>query len=234
MTTRIKDIQASDRPQERLEKLGAQSLSDKELLAMILRSGTKNKNVLDLAQELLLQAGSLQKLTLWDHRDFLRIHGIGTVKALQLASVVEIARRNIQSTLPEDPILDSAELVFHFLRPYSKDLSIEKFWVLSLNRKNRLIRCHENTSGTATSSLVHPREVFQEAIRNNASAIIVAHNHPSGDPSPSSSDIRVTKKLNEASKAIEIELLDHIVIGKKLYSKHFPKGYYSFAENGLI
>jgi DNA repair protein RadC len=136
--------------------------------------------------------------------------------------------------LPEDPILDSAELVFHFLRPYSKDLSIEKFWVLSLNRKNRLIRCHENTSGTATSSLVHPREVFQEAIRNNASAIIVAHNHPSGDPSPSSSDIRVTKKLNEASKAIEIELLDHIVIGKKLYSKHFPKGYYSFAENGLI
>jgi DNA repair protein RadC len=129
--------------------------------------------------------------------------------------------------------MDTPEGVFAWLLPIAEGLSVEKFWALSLNRKNRLIRCEVITSGTATASLVHPREVFRPAIRNSATAIICAHNHPSGDPSPSQADIRVTKQLREAAKIVQIDLLDHIIIGSTSLDPA-QKGFYSFAESGLL
>ena len=201
---RLKDLAVQDRPQERLARLGAAALSDTELLAMLLRSGSRGQNVLALAQHLLATAGSLGALIRWTPADFRRLRGIGPVKALQLVAVMETARR---------------QRLLHDLR--------------RLNRRNRLLRQVEITSGTATSSLVHPREVFREAIREGATAILCAHNHPSGDPAPSAADVQVTRQLREAGRAVDIDLLDHLILGLPALD---PKGlgWYSFRQAGLL
>ncbi len=173
---RVKDLAVSDRPQERLQKLGATALSDTELLAMLLRSGGKGNNVLTIAQQLVTSAGSLRALVQWTDADFRRVKGIGRVKALQLVALMEVARRVLADKGETDPLLNRPELVHEHLLPVFGGLQIEKFWVLCLNRKNRLIKQVEITSGTATSSLAHPREVFREAIRHGATAVICAHN----------------------------------------------------------
>jgi DNA repair protein RadC len=230
---RVRDLAVSDRPQERLEKLGAAALSDTELLAMLLRSGSRGHNVISIAQRLIADAGSLAGLTRWRDEDFRRLKGIGRVKALQLLTVMEIARRVLATDGGLEPILNRPELVFAYFKPVTSGLAVEKFWVLCLNRKNRLIKLAEVTSGTATSSLAHPREVFREAIRHSATAVICVHNHPSGDPAPSAADVQVTRQLRDAAKAVDIELLDHIIVG------HAPadpqgRGYYSFREAGVV
>lgn len=186
---RLKDLAVSERPQERLERLGAVALSDTELLAMLLRSGSRGHNVLALSQQLLTTAGSLAQLVQWTQADFRRLRGIGRVKALQLVAVMEVARRVLAQSGDNAPILNTPELVQQHMAPTIAGLAVEKFWVLCLNRKNRLLRTVEVTSGTATSSLVHPREVFREAIREAATAVICVHNHPSGDPAPSAADL---------------------------------------------
>jgi DNA repair protein RadC len=207
---RIKDMVASERPQERLAKHGAKALSDSEILAMILRCGPRGIDVLTMSSDLLTTAGSLTHLLRWTAADFQKIKGIGTVKSLQLMAVMDFARRILQ-----------------------EDDSVEHFWTLCLDRKNRLIQRVEVTVGTASSCLVHPREVFKEAIRLSASAILVAHNHPSGDPAPSRADIQVTRQLREAAKIIGIDLLDHIILGQKSKDPQ-GLGLYSFNEAGLI
>ncbi len=176
---RLKDLAASERPQERLEKLGATALSDTELLAMLLRSGSRGLNVLAVAQQLISEAGSLAALVQWHDTDFRRIKGIGRVKAAQLITVMEIARRVLASERDVAPVLNRPELVLAHFQPLLPGLAIEKFWVACLNRKNRLLKLVEITSGTATSTLAHPREVFLEAIRHGATAVICVH-HPSG------------------------------------------------------
>ena len=231
--SKLMELAETERPQERLQRLGASALSETELLAMLLRSGSKGHNVLNIASEIINDAGSLSNLVSWDDSEFRRFKGIGKVKALQLVTVVEICRRVLASTNDANPILDAPERIFEFMRSRTIGLEVEKFWSLCLDRKNRLIRSCEVTSGTASHSLVHPREVFREAIRHGASAIICVHNHPSGDPSPSAADIKVTRQLHEASKTIGINLLDHIIIGSP------PKdpngfGYYSFQEYGIL
>ncbi|ACB76266.1 JAB domain-containing protein [Opitutus terrae] len=165
-----------DRPQERLEQFGPTALSDTELLAMLLRSGTHGQDVLTLATRLIAEAGSLAGLIAWKESDFRRLKGIGRVKALQLVTVVEIAKRVLIQKSEESPVLNRADLVADHLFPLARGLQVEKFWVLCLNRKNRLLRRVEVTSGTATAALAHPREVFREAIRESASAVICAHN----------------------------------------------------------
>lgn len=229
----LKDLPPEERPQERLERLGAHSLADRELLAMIIRSGTKQFDVLALADELLMKAGSLSGLLRWDTSDFKRIKGIGKVKALQLSTQVEIAKRMIMGERNLEMILDEPQKVWDYLFPEVRSDSVEKVWVLCLDRKNKLIFAESVTSGTATSSLVHPREVFRPAIRCAASAIILAHNHPSGDPTPSRADMKVTQNIKEASKAVDIELLDHVILGEP---EHCPNqlGYYSFSDSGFI
>lgn len=233
MPNRLREIAVAERPQERLEKHGPQALSDTELLAMLLRSGTRGNDVLTMAGRLIKDAGSLGALIQWQPADFQKLHGIGRVKALQLLTVMEVARRVIGQQSQAEPLLDRAKLVFEHLQPTVAGLEVEKFWVLCLNRKNRLIKCVEVTSGTATAALAHPREVFRAAIREAAAAVICAHNHPSGDPAPSAPDLHVTRQLREASKAVEIELIDHVIVGRPA-TDPIGRGYFSFREAGLL
>lgn len=223
---------AGERPQERLEAKGPTALADTELLAMILRSGSKDRDVLAVAANLIGEAGSLHGLLRWSVDDFMAVRGVGKVKALQLITVMEIARR-VLSQNSEDSTFDSPSKVFDYMLPVAAGLDVEKFWVLCLNRKNRLLRRAEVTSGTAIQSLAHPREVFREAIRTSATAIIAVHNHPTGDPAPSSADIQVTRKLRGAAELVGIDMLDHIIVG---HPGGDPKGvgYYSFSESGVV
>jgi DNA repair protein RadC len=232
---RLKTLAAGERPQERLEKYGARALSDSELLAMLLRSGTQGHDVLTLSNRLIAEAGSLAGLIQWREADFKKLKGIGRIKALQLITVMEIARRTIeQSADPEPlPLIDSAEKAADYFRPLVHGIVVEKFWVLCLNRKNRLIKCVELTSGTATNTLAHPREVFREAIKESAAAVLCAHNHPSGDPSPSSADIKMTRQLRDAAQAVDIQLVDHVILGRPA-SDPAGLGHYSFRAAGLI
>lgn len=230
---RVKDLAVSDRPQERLQKLGPGALSDTELLAMLLRSGGKGNNVLSIAQQLVTEAGSMRALVQWTEADFRRLKGIGRVKALQLVAVMEVARRVLEDKGEVEPLLNRPELVHEHLLPHFAPLQVEKFWVLCLNRKNRLLKQVELTVGTATSSLVHPREVFREAIRHGATAVICAHNHPSGDPAPSAADIQITRQLRDAARAVDIDLIDHVVLGRAAADPQ-GTGYYSFRQAGVI
>jgi len=230
---RVKDLAAGERPQERLERLGPGALSDAELLAMLLRTGSRGHNVISVAQRLIAEGGSLAALTKWTEPDFRRLTGIGRVKALQLVTTMEIATRVLAQSAVVEEVLNRPEKIHQHFRLQVIGLVVEKFWVLCLNRKNRLIRQVEVTSGTATSSLAHPREVFREAIRHGATAVVCAHNHPSGDPAPSAADVQVTRQLREAAKAVDIDLLDHIIIGLAAADPQ-GSGYYSFREAGLI
>lgn len=223
----------SERPQERLESKGPGALSDSELLAMLLRSGTQGQDVITLANRLLQAAGSLTGLLRWSAKDFQALKGIGHVKALQLVTVMEIAKRVVAN--PSAPVaMDTPAAIARFMRPRCLGLAVEKFWVLCLNRKNRLL-CPpaEITSGTAGSTLVHAREVFRTAIKEAASAVVCVHNHPSGDPAPSAADIRVTRTLREAAKTIDIALLDHVIVGTTT-ADPTGLGHYSFRDTGVL
>ena len=215
------------------DSLGTSALSDRELLAMLIRSGTAQNDVLAISDQLIKKAGSLGGLLRWDASDFQSIKGIGKIKALQLSTNVEIAKRMMRSERNKEIILDEAQKVWKFLYPEVRTDSVEKVWVLCLDRKNKLIKAEPVTSGTATGSLVHPREVFRPAIRHGATAIILAHNHPSGDPTPSSADLRVTNKIFEASKAVDLEMHDHVIVGEP---SNCPNGigYYSFSESEML
>ena len=230
---RLRDMAVNERPQERLERHGAAALSDTELLAMLLRSGSKDLDVLALSSRMIAESGSLAGLLTWKESDFKKLKGIGRVKALQLITVIEVARRVLSQDDLKSPIFGTPETVQKHFIPITAGLEVEKFWVLCLNRKNRLIKKVEVTSGTVSSSLVHPREVYREAIRLGASAVICVHNHPSGDPTPSSADIQITRQLREASKTVDINLLDHIIIGRPA-ADPAGNGFYSFTEAGLL
>jgi len=208
-------------------------MSDTELLAMLLRSGTRGQDVLTLASRLIAEAGSIAGLVAWRETDFRQLKGIGPVKALQLVATMEIARRALGQEMGLAPLLNRADRVAAFLAPFASGLEVEKFWVLCLNRRNRLRKCDEVSSGTATQTLSHPREVFRTAIREASAGVICAHNHPSGDPSPSSEDIRLTRRLREAAAAVDIPLLDHVVVGRP-GADPLGRGYYSFREAGLL
>jgi len=231
--SRIRILPASDRPQERLQRLGAPALSDAELLAMILRSGTQGQDVLTLASRLISEAGSMPALLAWHESDFRRLRGIGRVKALQLVAAMEVARRAVGAPSPESPVLNRADMIAAHFGAVAPGLEVEKFWVLCLDRRNRLRKRVEVSSGTATAALAHPREVFRSAIREAAAALVCVHNHPSGDPSPSAADIQLTRQLREAAAAVDIPLLDHVIIGRR-GADPLGRGYYSFREAGLL
>jgi DNA repair protein RadC len=146
---------------------------------------------------------------------------------------MEVARRVIGQQAGEEPLLNRPDLIMAHLQPVVAGLEVEKFFVLCLNRKNRLLKRVELTSGTATSALAHPREVFRAAVRESATAIVCAHNHPSGDPAPSAPDVQVTRMLRDAARTVDIQLLDHVIIGRA-GSDPLGKGYYSFREAGLL
>lgn len=223
----------ADRPRERLARLGPRALLDAELIELLIGAGTKGASGRSVAAALLTECGTLTALATWDTQDFARIHGLGPAKAAEFAAAMELARRIRERAHDPGEKLDSPAKVWARLEPLSVGLSVEKCWVLCLNRRNRLLALHEVSSGTATSSLLHPREVFRQTLRHSASAAIVAHNHPSGDPSPSPADRAVTRQLADAGRVIGVELLDHVVIGRP-ESDPAGKGWFSFGEAGLI
>jgi DNA repair protein RadC len=230
----FKEMAPGERPQERLETHGPGALSDTELLAMLLRSGSVGMDVLMVANALLAEAGSLAALLAWKTEDFRRVKSIGRVKALQMVTVMEVARRVVAQAAALDPEnLATPLLVYRHFASIVAGLEVEKFWILCLNRKHRLLKRIEVTSGTATSSLSHPREVFREAIRCNASVIVAVHNHPSGDPAPSKADLDITRQLRDAAKIIGIELLDHVIIGQPGADPQ-RLGFFSCRQAGLF
>lgn len=226
-------IAVHEQPQQRFETFGAAALSDTELIALMLHTGIKGHSVVGLASQLIAEAGSIAGLATWKSTDFQRLKGIGRAKSRQLAALIEIARRMMKHPTEAAPTLNRPELIAAYLFPIARGLEVEKFWVICLNRKNRLIKLVEASSGTATSALAHPREVYRSAIQYGATAIICAHNHPSGDPSPSAADVQVTRQLREAAKTVDIELLDHVVLGQKINDPQ-GCGYYSFRQAGVL
>jgi len=223
-----------ERPQERMDNFGVSALSDTELVAMVLQgNGTRAEEALMVAARLIAEAGSILGLAVWQATDYRRLKGIGRIKGLQLSAIGEIARRMIRADGETAPLLNRAELIAQYFQSITTGLEIEKFWVLCLNRKNRLLKRVEITSGTATAALAHPREVFRAAIRESASAIVCVHNHPSGDPAPSAPDLHVTRQLREASKVVDIDLVDHIILGRAA-ADPLGRGVFSFRDAGIL
>lgn len=195
--------------------MGAGALSDTELLALFLRSGPANRQVMEQASRMIAEVGSMKGFARWQPVDLTKV-GVGPSKARQLAAVMEIGRRMIEGG-EAAPLLNRPELIVEHLRSRAHGLEVEKFWVVCLNRKNRLKKVVEVTTGTATSSLAHPREVFRCAIQYGATAIACAHNHPSGDPAPSAADVQLTRQLREAARVVDVELIDHVIQGRTVH-----------------
>jgi len=211
---RLKDQPASERPRERLAALGADALSHAELIAILLRTGLQGMNAVEVGKQLLLKFGSLQQLALASVTDLQKVKGIGRDKAVTLMAAFALARKMAAELQYESPVLDHPESIVRLLRADNLSRNVETLQVLLLNTRRRLIRVEEITNGTLDSLLVHPREVFRAAITANASAIVLAHNHPSGDPTPSENDIRTTRDLIRAGQLLKIEVLDHIILGR--------------------
>lgn len=225
------------KPREILADRGAEQLSDADLVAIILRVGLPGKNVKQLSEELLYRVGGLQQLMRSNYTELrrLEIKGLGKVKCIELAAAIEMANRAFTHQVSErpstDPITNPARL-FGKIVPLAKDLQQEAFWVILLDTKNKLIgQPEEITRGLLDSTQIHPREVFANAIRYRAAAVILAHNHPSGDPTPSSEDIAVTRRLIESARILGLKVLDHIIIGK---ASATSPGYASLRQLNLV
>lgn len=213
-TPLIRDLAAEDRPRERLVQVGAQAVSTGELLAIILRTGARGESVLRLAERLLVEFGSLPGISRASITELTRVHGIGEAKAVEIKAALEIGRRLVSSAPEERPRVTSPADAANLLKSEMMFLEQEHLRVVLLDTRNRVLRMPTIYVGSLNSSVVRVGELFRAAIRENAAALIVAHNHPSGDPSPSPEDIRVTRQIVEAGKLLDIDVLDHIVIGR--------------------
>lgn len=221
----LRDVPHEERPRERMMHYGAEALSHAELLAILLRTGTQRQSAIHLAGALLKQCGSLRNLMDMSMEELTAIRGIGPAKAVQLRAGIELGRR-ISRSSPADTVTvrrpqDAADYVMDELRYLKK----EHFVCLFLNTKNHIIARETLSVGTLNASLVHPREVFRAAIQRSSASIICAHNHPSGDPTPSPEDISLTKRLAEAGQLVGIEVLDHLVIGDGKYISLKEQGF---------
>ncbi|MFS0612545.1 RadC family protein [Lederbergia ruris] len=221
----IKDFPVDDRPRERLIKTGPESLSTQEIVAILLRTGTKSESVLQLANRLLTKFNGLMWLKEAAFEELTSIKGIGQAKAVQLVAAIELGRRISNLTYDDRYVIRSPEDGANYVMNDMRFLTQEHFVALYLNTKNQVIHRQTIFIGSLNASIVHPREVFKEAFRRAAASIICLHNHPSGDPSPSREDIEVTRRLAECGKMLGIEILDHLIIGDKKYVSMKEKGY---------
>jgi DNA repair protein RadC len=224
--TKIKDWPTGERPREKLLHRGPHVLSDAELLAILIRTGTGKHNALDLARKMLSQEKNLRGIAGKTAAELMRLRGIGEAKAVELMAAFEIGRRVQGQNQEEKLIVRSPEDVAQLMIPKLRDRTNEVFIVLVLDSKNGLKKEVELTEGTLNASLVHPREVFKAAIDHLAASVIVVHNHPSGNQQPSNEDIEITRQLVESGKVVGIPLHDHIIVA--------GDGYTSFAERGLL
>lgn len=213
-------------PREKLLKFGAESLSDHELLAIFLRTGTKGLPVLALSQNLLNDFGSLYHLMNATYEEFCQKIGLGTTKFTQLKAVIELSQRYLKVKIMENNALTSPNLTHHYLASQLADKDREVFLVIFLDNQNQVICCEKLFEGTYNSVEVHPREIIRKALKYNAAALILAHNHPSGMAEPSQADRNITQQIEQACNLVDIRILDHFVIGKGEYV--------SFAERGWL
>lgn len=227
MSLKITDWAVEDRPREKLIQKGSSSLSDAELLAILINSGTKDRSAVDLGRELLgivnNNLNSLGKLTIADIK---KIRGIGTARAVTIAASLELGRRRKMAEVQVVPQIRSSKDVADIFQPLLSDLVHEEFWILFLNRSNKVINRMKLSQGGISGTVTDVRIVMKKAIEYLASGIIVCHNHPSGNLNPSESDSKITQKIKEAGILMDIQLLDHLIIS--------DKDYYSFADNGLL
>jgi DNA repair protein RadC len=223
----IKALPSGERPREKLLRHGAGRLTPQELLAIVLHSGTRNLSAISLAQQLLEAHNGLRGLSKVSVRELARVKGVGDAKAAQIAACVEIAKRLLEDekTKDHDNIIRSPEDAAAHLRKGMLDGSREIFKALLLDTRNKIIQEVTISIGTLDSSIVHPREVFKEAIAASAAGILVGHNHPSGDLSPSPEDLQVTARLVEAGKLVGIEVLDHLILGDGHWVSLKERGY---------
>lgn len=217
---RIKDLPDSSQPRERFLKYGPEVLSDAELFAILLRTGSKGENVIDMSNRLIAEYG-IDKLLECSLKELQEIKGIGPSKAMQILAIAEIQKRINQSKAPIKKI-SFAKDVFEYFREKLKNEKQEHFYTLMLNSQNSIIGEHLISKGILDASILHPREVFKPAIKDSASKIILVHNHPSGDQSPSPEDLEITQKIMKAGEELGIKVLDHVIIGKE--------GFWSFRE----
>ncbi len=221
----IRDFPHGERPRERLLKEGSKTLSNQELIAILLGTGTKQESVLQLSQRILHHFNGLKLLKESTVEELKKIKGIGDTKAVQLLAAIELGSRVHKLQMEDRIIIRSPEDVSNYVMEDMRFLTQEHFVSLYLNTKNHVIHKKTIFIGSLNASIVHPREVFKEAFRYSAASIICLHNHPSGDPAPSREDIEVTKRLVESGKVVGIELLDHIIIGDQKFVSLKEKGY---------
>lgn len=221
----LRDMPTTERPRERLQNQGAAALREAELLAILLRTGVKGVSSVELSEILLKKFQGLDGLAQASLQDLAKIKGVGLAKAIQIKAAFEIASR-LRRQLVQQQKVDSPALVYELLGEELNTLQYESVRVILLNAKRLLISIEEVSRGLLDQTLIHPREVFSSAIARRAHALILVHNHPSGDPSPSAADFQITQTLLEASQILEIMLFDHVIIGKK--TSQFPDGWFSF------
>ena len=217
----------SDQPREKLILAGSRSLSEAELIAILMRIGTRNKSALDVAKELLAKHdNSLAAISKLSVHELMQIKGIGEAKAVSITAALELGRRRMTETAMQKTQIGSSLDAYDLLHPKMRDLTQEAFWIILLDRRSKVIALEEIHIGGMSAMVVDPKIIFQKALERKACALILSHNHPSGATSPSIEDIRLTEKINAAGNFIDIKILDHIIIGEGTY--------YSFADEGKM
>lgn len=223
----IKKWAEEDRPREKLLMKGKSSLSDAELIAILIGTGTASQSAVDLAKQILLSVNNdLDELARLTVADLMKIKGIGEAKAIAIVSALELGRRRKDSVGQEKPKINTSSLAFEEVKAELLDLPQEEFWILLLNRATQLIRKQKVSLGGIHATYVDPKVIFKHALEAGAANIILAHNHPSGNTTPSQADLDLTRKLKEGGKLLDIQLLDHIIVA--------GKSYLSFADEGLL
>ena len=228
----MRELPYSERPRERLVAEGADSLKKADLLAIILRTGTKGFSAIQVAEQLIAKYQSLDNLSRASIDQLCEIKGIGRDKAVTLVAAFTLARLMAREIRAESPVLDTPDRVADLMREDNRAYTVECFQVLLLNTRRKLMRVEIISQGTLDTILVHPREVFKPAVAVGAAAIVLVHNHPSGDPSPSEADIKVTRDLIRAGQLLKIEVLDHVILGRS--SDERQKDYVSLRELGYF
>ncbi len=227
---KIRELPEQERPREKLTNLGANALSDSELIAILLRTGLPGANAVDVARQILMRFGSLGQLARASVTELAEIKGVGPAKAVQLAAAFGLATRLARETLARTP-LDKPQLVYDLLGAEMRQLGKESLRVVLLDTKLHLLRVEEISLGSLNECLAHPREILRPAILHSAYAFILAHNHPSGDPSPSEADRRLTLRIAEAARLLQLTFFDHIIVGAPSLDR---PAYFSFREAGIL
>lgn len=223
----IKFLAEDDRPREKFLLKGKNSLSDSELLAIIMGSGSRDETAVELARRILASVeNNWHQLSLLTVKDLMKFKGVGEVKAISIATALEIGRRRASQEIPEKPQIGSSKDAYQVLKIHLSDLRTEEFWVIFLNQKNQVIYKSQISKGGITGTIVDVRVLFKIALEHFATSIIVAHNHPTGNLKPSEADLKITKNIKSAGEILNIKLADHLIIGENTF--------FSFQDQGLL